>query len=115
MMNEGFTWLAALVGVVSTAMAIIIGAGTLRQRRDAPHRQRLEALEAWRREVDEKLDRDNKKIKCLEDDFEKNDEFQRVALKALKGLVEAVAKSGGGVGVEAGNISREIDEFLIKR
>ena len=113
MMNEGFTLLAALVGVVSTVIAIVIGVGTLRQRRDAPHQQRLEALESWRREVDEKLDRDNKKIKSFEDDFMKNDEFQRVALKALKGLVEAVTKSGGDAGTQ--NISREIDEFLIKR
>ena len=105
--------LSPFVGIVSTIIAIIIGAGTLKQRRDAPHQQRLEALEAWRREVDEKLDRDNKKIKSFEDEFEKNDEFQRVALKALKGLVEAVTKSGGEA--EAMNISREIDEFLIKR
>ena len=105
--------LSPIVAIISTVIAIIIGVGTLKQRRNEPNEQRFAALETWKIEVDAKLDRDNRKIKSFDDAFEVNNAFQRVALKALKGLVEAVTKSGGEA--DARGISQEIDEFLLRR
>ena len=136
--------LSPIVAIVSTVIAIIIGIGTLKQRRNEPQEKRFSEIEAhqseldawrreqdtwrheveawrhemdacrlemdiWRREVNEKLDRDNRKIKSFEDEFAKNDEFRRLMLKSIKGLVS----SSGDASV--GNISQEIDDFLIRR
>ena len=109
--------LALVIAVGSSAASLILSIRKLRQgspteKRLSTNERRLNSLEAWRPEVDAKLDRDNKKIKGFEDTDAKNEEFQRVALRALKGLVDAVTKTGD---TDAKNISNEIDEFLIGR
>ena len=117
-MPEFFVILAAVLSLIATTISIIVGYGTIKQRKADPDTKRWEDWDNWRRNTDErlltidgKLDNDNRRFKKVEKEAEDNREFQRIMLKSMKGIIAAA----GPANEEMRRVSEEIDEFLIKR
>jgi hypothetical protein len=84
----------------------MVGYGTIKTRRETPFKD-------WRKEVDGKLDNDHHQLRQHERELTTSAEFQRVILRALKGIL--LHEADGNSTDELRKISIEIDTFLINR
>jgi hypothetical protein len=109
-LHELITAVSPILSLISVMIAIFVGYGTIKARRDAPDKAWRDELNLWRARVDEKLDSDNHKIKNFDRLFEKNEEFQRITLHTLKGMLRHFSTEDDMI-----KISKEIDAFLIER
>jgi len=103
------TDMGVILGIVATVVSIVNGVYIIRQRQKAPDEKRWGELDAWRKTVDEKLNSDYFKIKKIEEVFEENLRFQRLALKSLKAI------AGSGTGNDMQGVIQEIDDFLMMK
>ena len=108
------------VNVVMTIMSLAGGAVALlsayrayRERKNSPAEKRWEELGHWQKEVDRKLANDNESIKMIERGLATLDAFQRLLLKATKGMLHL--SRGDNAAEEAERIEGEIDRFLIEK
>ena len=112
--------IATALSLAATVISVLVGYGTLQQRKKEPGEKRWTEWGNWRKDVDErllsvaaKLDNDNRRLKKMDEESTENREFQRLMLKSMKGIITASSSSPGNE--EMRHISAEIDEFLIKR
>lgn len=118
-MPEFFVILAGALSLLATAISMIVGYGTIKQRKEAPNEERWKEYDIWRRKVDErllsvdeKLDNDNRKLKKVDIEQVQNQEFQRLVLKCMKGIIAA---SPSVTTDEMKRVSSDIDDFLLHR
>jgi hypothetical protein len=103
-----------MLGMIATAISIIVGYGTIKQRRNEPHEIHLKELAAWQASVDAKLDNDKRALNKLQREMDEYSGFQQITLKSLKGVIGYLAIANPG-DKHFTDIIAEIDEFLIKR
>jgi hypothetical protein len=109
-LHDFISTVSPVLSLASVIITLLVGYGTLKARRDAPDKAWRDDLAIWRIRVDEKLDNDNHKIKNFERLFEKNEDFQRITLRTLKGVLRPFSTEE-----DKDKISKEIDDFLIER
>jgi hypothetical protein len=102
-----------VLALVAVAVSIAVGYGTIKQRKDEPNARRWREFEEWRAHVDAALDNDNHKISNFERDKESTAEFERVMLQAVMAMLAHM--SDGNHGEQMREVSRKIEDYLIRR
>ena len=103
--EEMRTFVVVLCAILGTIAAVITSVGVIKKAISdalAPMRE----LDQWRKDIDQKLDNDNKRL----NDQEKS---VRLLLKAVKQLLEH--ESNGDNVDELIKVQHEIDQYLIER
>lgn len=112
MYTAGQIWgfLIVLIGLILTILNIIEKAILLKARSKEPQAKlesRLVALETWRAEVNQRLDKD-------EEHFDKIDEGNKVTQQALLALMDAALSDDGSKG-ELKSARKDLYEYLSKK
>jgi hypothetical protein len=107
------TAVTPVLALCATVISVVVGYGTIKQRKDAPNEKRWAGYEEWKAHVDECLNHDNRKIGHFEREFDKSDDFQRIMLRSIKGVLDHLAS--GNHGEDMKEIIKQIDTFLIDK
>jgi hypothetical protein len=110
--------LSLLLSFMASVISVLIGIGTLRQRANEPNEKRWrelegwrEALEKWKDDVDEKLDRDYHSINRADKRLGRHQDFERIMLRSMLGVIEHLAS--GNHADKLKDVSRQINEYLL--
>ena len=112
-MHEFISAVSPILSLASVLIAIMVGYGTLKMRRDEPQSEWRKSVDARLAVAEEKLGNDYHDLRRLIRESESRSEFEKVALKALKGIV--LHEITGDHLEDMQKISTEIDNFLIER
>jgi hypothetical protein len=104
-------FVSSSLSLLSFAIAILVGVGTLRQRANEPNEKRWRDLEQWKNEIDEKLARDYHAINRAGRSIGRHQEFERIMLRSMVGVIDHLAD--GNHADKLQEISRQISEYLI--
>lgn len=105
--------IAVVLGLIATAISILNGYASIKQRKNAPTEERWKEMNTWRESVDSKLDSDMRRLNKADLRDEQHAAFERVTLHSIKGILDHFT-TGDHV-EQMKTISSEIDKFLIGR
>ena len=112
-MREMFITAGALISPVAAVLAALVAYGTLKMRKNAPGEEREKDYDQWRDSVDKRLLNDHDRLKKLESSKVESDEFQKLVLRCLQGMLELFRDGEHGEGMA--DLNKEINEFLVER
>ena len=107
------TAILAVISLICGITTILSAYKAYKAQKNVPNEKRWEDFETWKKDVDRKLDHDNRKIQDFERTISTLDQFQRVLLKAIKGIL--TTQKTDEYADEIRQIGREIDIFLIEK
>jgi hypothetical protein len=106
------TELSSTLSLAALVISVLIGLGTLRRRAHEPNERRWREFEAWKTDVDAKLDRDYRSINRADKKIGRHEDFEQLMLRSMLGILEHLA-SGNHV-ENLRDVSRQINEYLIE-
>ena len=112
-MHEFIAAVSPVLSLISVIIAISVGYGTVKMRREEPGKEWRKAVDVRLGVAEEKLGNDYRDLRQLKKESEARLEFEKVALKALRGIV--LHEITGDHIEDMHKISKEIDNFLIER
>lgn len=96
-----------ILGLISTCSGLIL---TFRNiKKTSPSTE----LKTWQKETEEKLDNDNRRLANLEKSFNKIEEFDRVMLHSIKGILSHLSEENHTD--KMNGLIKEIDDYLINK
>jgi hypothetical protein len=107
----GMTELSSLLSFIALVVSISIGVSNLKQRVNEPNEKRWRAFGEWKKEVDEKLDRDYHSINTSKKQMYRRQDFEQIMLFCMKGILNHLASGNHTNEMKA--ISQKIDNYLI--
>lgn len=97
----------AIAGLASTCCALVLSYRNIKK--TSPSTE----LKIWKAETEAKLDNDNRRLSNLEKSFSKIEEFDRVMLHSIKGILSHLSEEKHTDKMTG--LIKEIDDYLINK